>query len=219
MRRTLYLFFIFFHIFTFLFSATEDNFVEKGIYDIFFMDQKVGYEEFTWKSEESGYTLTVRGKMTDPVPVDLDQLMIRLSTSFIPQAFLMKGSISGISQEISSNITEGTVENTILVAGRESKNIVQIKRDAFLLPNPFFSPYMVITKKFGCSSPQTAEMSAYIIPQMEAPFTLVLDEADPCLLKMTISGTTIELKTDASGRLLSLSIPSQSIKVVLNTLS
>lgn len=219
MRRTILLFFVFFYVFTFLFSTTENDSEEKGIYDIFFMDQKVGYEEFTWRNDESGYTLTVRGKMTDPVPVELDQLMFRLSTSFIPQTFLMKGAISGISQEISSNITEGTVENTILVGGRESKNFVQIKRDAFLLPNPFFSPYMVITKKFGCGNPQTAELSAYIIPQMEAPFSLMQDEEDPCLLKMTISGTTIELKTDASGRLLSLSIPSQNIKVILNPLS
>jgi len=219
MRKKLLFFCVFFYFFSFICSPSENISEEKGIYDIFFMEQKVGYEEFTWRSEESGYTLTVRGKMTDPVPVELEQLMIRLSTSFIPQAFFMKGSISGISQEISSNIREGTVENTILVAGSESKKIVQIKRDAFLLPNPFFSPYMVITKKFGCSSPQAAEMSAYIIPQMEAPFTLVLDEVDPCLLKLTVSGTTIELKTDASGRLLSLSIPSQSIKVVLNTLS
>ena len=183
------------------------------------MDQKVGYEEYTWRSDESGYILTVRGKMTDPVPVELDQLMIRISPSFIPQAFLMKATISGISQEISSYIKEGTVENTIMVAGRESYNIVQIKRDAFLLPNPFFSPYMVITKKCGCGSPQTAEMSAYIIPQMEAPFSLVQDEENPCLLKMEISGKVIELRTDALGKLLSLNIPSQSIKVVLNPLN
>lgn len=197
----------------------ENRSEEKGIYDIFFMDQKVGYEEFTWRSEESGYTLTVRGKMTDPVPVELDQLMIRLSPSYIPQAFMMKAAVSGISQEISSNIKEGTVENTILVAGRERNNIVQIKRDAFLLPNPFFSPYMVVTKKHGCASPQSAEMSAYIIPQMESPFSLVQDEENPCLLKMEISGTLIELRTDVSGKLLSLSIPSQSIKVMLNPLS
>ena len=183
------------------------------------MDQKVGYEEFTWRSEESGYTLTVRGKMTDPVPVELDQLMIRLSPSFIPQAFFIKATTSGISQEINSNIKEGIVENTIMVAGRESKNFVQIKRDAFLLPNPFFSPYMVITKKCGCSSPQSAEMSAYIIPQMEVPFFLVQDKENPCLLKMEISGKIIELKTDTFGKLLSLSIPSQSIKVILNPLN
>ena len=219
MRKTLLFFLVFFQFFSFIFSTAENGSEEKGIYDIFFMDQKVGYEEFTWRSEESGYTLTVRGKMTDPVPVELDHLMIRMSPGFIPQAYLMKASISGISQEISSNIKEGIVENTIMVAGRESKNIVQIKRDAFLLPNPFFSPYMIITKKCGCGSPQSAEMSAYIIPQMEAPFFLVQDEVDPCLLKMTISGKEIELRTDALGKLLSLSIPSQSIKVILNPLN
>lgn len=219
MRITLLFFLVFFHFLSFICSTTENSSEEKGTYDIFFMDQKVGYEEFIWRSEESGHTLTVRGKMTDPVPVELDQLIIRLSPSFIPQAFLMKATISGISQEISSTIKEGTVENTIMVAGRESYNIVQIKRDAFLLPNPFFSPYMVITKKFRCGSPQTAEMSAYIIPQMEAPFSLVEDEEVPCLLKMEISGKVIELRTDALGKLLSLNIPSQSIKIVLNPIS
>ncbi|MBN2246907.1 MAG: hypothetical protein JW755_13800, partial [Candidatus Aminicenantes bacterium] len=93
----------------------------------------------------------------------------------------------------------------------------KIKRDAFLLPNPFFSPYMVITKKFKCGSPQSTELSAYIIPQMEAPFSLVQDEENPCLLKMIINGTLIELMTDYSGRLLSLYVPSQNIRVQLNS--
>ena len=206
-------------LFSFLFSITGNSSEEKGTYDIFFMEQKVGYEEFIWKTEETGYILTVRGKMTDPVPVELDYLTIRLSLSFIPQAFSMKGSISGITQEINSEIEEGLVENTILVGGRESKNIVKIRRDAFLLPNPFFSPYMVITKKFGCGLTQLAELSAYLIPQMEAPFSLIQDEDNPCLLKMTISGRLIELTTDHSGRLLSLCIPSQNIRVQLNPLS
>jgi hypothetical protein len=217
MRRTRLLSLVLFCVFSFSFSPVQNNSEEKGTYDIFFMDKKVGYEEFIWKTDDTGYVLIVRGKMTDPVPVELENLMIRLNVSFIPQEFSMIGSISGIPQVISSEIKEGMVENTILVAGRENKNITKIKRDAFLLPNPFFSPYMVITKKFRCGSPQSAELSAYTIPQMEAPFSMVQDAENPCLLKMVISGKLIELMTDNSGRLLSLYIPSQNIRVQLSS--
>ena len=212
-------FIVFFLCFSSLFSiysqAQLTN-VEKGTYDIYFMDEKVGYEEYVWQADETGYTLKVRGRMTKPVPLDLDELTIRINRSFIPESFYFKGSVSGMDQEISSKIQEGMVENKVQVAGQESAIVEKVRRDAFLLPNPIFSPYMILTRKFRCGAGEETELSAYIIPQMETLFTLQNDEENPCLLVMEISGTKIELFTDEAGNLNSLSIPSQRLRVVLN---
>jgi len=201
-------------MFFFVYSASFKEKIESGTLSIFFMDEKVGYEEYTWQSDELGYLLTVKGRMEKPVVMEIEHLTIRLDESFIPAKFVFKGSVNGVTQEVSSSIMEGYVENRILVKGQEQKSSVNIKRDAFILPNPIFSPYMVLTKKFRCALQEKVELSAYIIPQLEIPFTLEPKEVDSCFLIMQISGTQMELETDAQGDLISLNIPFQNLKVI-----
>ena len=56
-------------------------------------------------------------------------------------------------------------------------------------------------------------LSAYIIPQLETPFTLEPSEEDPCLLLMQINGVQIELETNDYGQLKILQIPAQNLRV------
>jgi hypothetical protein len=204
--------FIFLAFYLLLYAQPEES-TEEGTYSIFFMDQKVGYEEYSWQADEDGYLLTVKGRMTKPVRMEIERLYIRMNKSFIPTKFEFKGSVSGVSQEISSNLSGGRAENVIRVAGQEQQNVVKIKRDTFLLPNPVFSPYMVITKKFRCSIKAPLELSAYIIPQMESPFTLEPDKETPCTLIMTLGPTQVELVSDETGILKAVNIPSQNLRV------
>jgi hypothetical protein len=201
-------------VFLFVFSGMSQEEVERGTFSIYFMEEKVGYEEYTWQANETGYTLSLSGRMTKPVAVEIEILTIRLDQNFIPISYYYKGTLSGMSQEISSSIEEGQVENTILVLGHEQKNSVKIKRDAFLLPNPVFAPYMVITKKFQCTLLESVVLSAYLIPQVEIEFTLEPKEEEPCILIMHSSGMEIEIETDEEGKLISLYIPSQRLRVV-----
>ncbi len=187
---------------------------EQGAFSIYFMEEKVGYEEYTWENNERGYILSVIGRMTKPTAIEIERLSIRLDRNYIPHYYYFKGSVSNMAQEISSTIAEGQVENSIQVAGQERKSTLKIKRDAFLLPNPVFSPYMVLTKKFRCSLEEKVELSAYIIPQLEVSFTLEPKEEDPCLLIMEVSGMRIELETDEEGNLKAVSVPSQKLKVI-----
>ena len=195
-------------------SAQDTTLSEKGVFDISFMGEKVGYEEYTWQSTETGYLLTVRGRMTKPIPMVIDKLTIRLDKAFIPSQYYFEGSVSGVRQAVLTVINEGQVENVVLVAGQEQKTEVKIKRDAFLLPNPVYSPYMVLTKKFPCSLQEKAECSAYIIPHFESSFSLEPSEENPCLLIMDMGGTEIRIRMDKSGELLSLEVPLKNLKVI-----
>ena len=205
-------------MFFFVYSASFKEKIESGTISIFFMDEKVGYEEYTWQSDELGYILTVKGRMTKPVAMEIEHLTIRLDESFIPAKFVLKGSVNGVTQEVSSSIIEGYVENRILVAGQEQKSSVNVKRNAFLLPNPIFSPYMVLTKKFRCTLKEKVDLSAYIIPQLETPFTLEPKEDDSCFLIMQINGIQINIETDGNGNLKSLHIPFQNLRVIQDNL-
>jgi hypothetical protein len=187
---------------------------EEGVLSIYFNEEKVGYEEYSWEIDEQGYTLTVLGRMDRPVPIFIQRLTLRVDRSFIAQHFTFKGTIGGMEQEIISDISDGRVENTIRVAGQEQKKIIQIKRDAILLPNPVFSTYMILTKKYGCTLKEKVDLSAYIIPQMEVPFTMEPEEGHPCFYQLEMGQTQMQLQTDEAGSLRSLEIVSQRLRVL-----
>jgi hypothetical protein len=187
---------------------------ETGTLSIYFMQEQVGYEEYFWEEDNTGFTLTVRGRMTKPIAIEIERLVIRVDKSFIPERYTFKGQVSGVNQDIQSFFSEGKVVNTKQVAGQERTETVDIKRDAVLLPNPMFSPYMVLTKKFRCGLQETAEISAYIIPQMEIPSTLGPKQDFPCRLVLRMGTTEIEIETDEEGVLNSLDISSQNLRIM-----
>jgi hypothetical protein len=187
---------------------------EKGTLSIYFMQDQVGYEEYVWEEEEYGYTLTVRGRMTKPISIEIDELVISLDKSFIARQFQFRGKVSGVDQEIRSILSEGKVINIMKVAGQEQSEAVSVRRDAFLLPNQVFAPYMVLTKKFRCELQEKIDISVYIIPQIEMPATLEPKESEPCRLFMRFAGIEIELETNEQGVLNTISIPSQNLRVL-----
>jgi hypothetical protein len=214
-KKALFVIFLSISVFClFLISSSARDSIERGAYSIYFMDEKVGYEEYTWEEDENGYFLSVKGRMTKPADMEIERLEILLDKNFIAQSFTFKGSVNGVLQEVTSLISEGVVNNTIRVAGQESQRTVKIRRDAFLLPNPVFSPYLVLAKKYRCSLEEGIELSAYIIPQLENTFILSPVEDVPCSLVMQLSGIRIELQTDEEGNLLSLSVPTQRLEVL-----
>ena len=190
--------------------------IEKGVLSIYFMEEKVGYEEYSWERTSRGYLLSVRGRMTKPTTIEINKLTLEVDNNFIARHFYFSGSVGGVEQEVVSTISEGEVESLLRVAGQERKSKIKIRRDALLLPNPIFSTYLVLTKKFGCSLQERIELSAYIIPQLETPFTLEPHEKNPCQLIMKLGGIDIEIEADNGGNLKSLVIPSQKLQVVIN---
>lgn len=201
-------------LFFFVPSLRSREQAQSGMLSIYFMEEKVGYEEYIWESDETGHILSVKGRMTKPAAMEIEKLTLRLDRNFIPNHFYFKGSVSGVTQEISSLITEGAVHNKIRVEGQERESTVKIKRDSFLLPNPIFSPYLILTKKFRCTLEEKVELSAYIIPQFEVSFTLESKEGEPCSLIAELSGIQIEIQTDNEGDLKAIYIPSQKLKVI-----
>lgn len=194
------------------FGGQEET--EEGVFDVFFMGEKVGYEEYIWESKEQEYLLTVRGRMTKPIPMNIEKLTIRLDKSFIASQYYFKGSVSGVEQEVLSVINEGSVENIILVAGQEQKSEVKIRRDALLLPSAVYSPYIVLTKRFPCTLQEKTELSVYFIPQVETPVTLEPSEFNPCHFILEMTGSEIHMGADENGNFNSLEIPLKNLRVV-----
>jgi len=211
--KKILLIFLFLILFFFIVLFSQES-KEEGLLHIYFREEKVGFEEYSWQSSEKSFILQASGQMTRPIALEIDSIRIRLNRSFIPLEFHFKGSVSGVKQEIRSFFSESGAVIITQVSGQERKTTVSVKRDAFLLPNAIYSPYVVITKKFRCQLQEQLELSAYIIPQLEMSFTLEPKEDSPCILVMNRKGIEIELETDEQGNLKSLVIPSQRLKII-----
>jgi hypothetical protein len=201
-------------LYSLLWSGQIRRSFEEGSLSIFFKGEKVGYEEYTWEAGARGFLLSVEGRLTKPVAIEIERLTIELDPNFIPVRYTFLGTMSGLRQEITSVISDGLAENTRKVAGQEQTSRIQIKRDAVLLPNPVMAPYLVIGKRFGCGMDEKRDLSAYIIPQMETPITIETSAENPCLLNIQFGETLVELEIDDGGRLKRLRFPSQDLEAV-----
>ena len=186
---------------------------ESGTLSVFFVGEKVGYEEYSWTEDATGYLLKVSGRLTKPILLEMRSLTLRLSRDFIPLEYSFEGSLNGMDQKVTSVIKDGHVANTILVGGQTIAGDLDVRRDALVLPNPIFAPYIVLAKKYGCELKDKAEVSIYMIPQVEIAGTLEASPTETCTLTLNLSGVEIVLQTDADRRLVSLTIPSQNLRV------
>lgn len=187
--------------------------VETGRLAVYFRDEMVGSEDYVWTEDEFGFTLEAVARMTKPLDLDVEKLTIRLNKSFIAQSYGFKGSIGGLDQKVESVFSEGRAANVLTFSDRETRMDAQVRRDTVLLPNPLFSPYLVLAKRFRCGLAEKKEFSAYIIPQLEVPLTVEPVEGAPCRLAVDMAGVRVEIETDARGSLIELVIPSQSLRV------
>ncbi len=189
--------------------------VERGILSIFFREEKVGYEDYVWTEDAEGFELSVTGRMSGPLTLEIERLIIRWDRGFIARSFSFKGTVNGVAQDIESAIREGSVTNKITVAGQVIESSASVRRDALLLPNPIFSPYLLLAKKFGCGLRTPSEISVYIIPQVEIAGRLETKPETPCVLVMTLAGVETTLVTDEERSLQSISIPGQGLRVTV----
>ena len=77
-----------FLLYFFVFAGQYEEEDETGVLSIYFQDERVGYEEYTWQSDETSYLLTVKGRMTKPVDMEilreqLNKLFIRRYNSYV----------------------------------------------------------------------------------------------------------------------------------------
>ncbi len=194
-------------------ARSEETPSESGTLSVYFMGEKVGYEDYTWSEDARGCVLEASGRMTQPLRLEVQSLTLRLSRDFIPLEYSFRGSLNGVSQDVTSRIQEGRVLNTIVQGGQETTSEADVRRDALILPNPLFSPYLVLAKKYGCGLKDKTEVSVYMIPQVEIRGVLDRAADNPCLLTLDLAGVEIVLETDSERHLLSLSIPAQNLKV------
>ena len=205
---------VFFLLFTFLLCQEPDDLPQTNSMKklhLYFMGEEAGYEEYEWIEYEDKYVLRAKGEMTKPVSLITELMMIEVDKEFRPLRFVFKGNVQGVAQEIESTVSQGMVRNRGRAGEKELETTAQISSDALILPNSFFSPYMVLAKKVkGLKEKMT--FKAYVVPQMELNINVEPDSENASLFHINFVGVKMELMTDEEGYVSLLSIPSQMME-------
>jgi pimeloyl-ACP methyl ester carboxylesterase len=206
---------VFFLFFTFLLCHEVDDPPQtnsaKKLY-LYFMGEEAGYEEYEWIEYEDKYILRAKGEMTKPVSLITELMMIEVDKEFKPLRFVFKGNVQGVAQEIESTVSQGMVKNTGRAGEQTMETTSKISSDALILPNSFFSPYVVLAKKVKGLKEKMA-FKAYVVPQMELNINVEPDSEATNLFHINFVGVKMELMTDEEGYVSLLSIPSQMMEV------
>ena len=209
-KKVIVILVILFLLFTFLLCQEPEDLPRsdsKKLY-LYFMGEEAGYEEYEWIEQEDRYILQARGELTKPASLITELMRIEMDKEFKPLSFHFKGKVRGMEQEIMSTVSQGEVKNIIRAGEQKREMTSKISSDALILPNSFFSPYLVLARK-AAGLREKMTFKAYIVPQMEVNLTVEPDSKNPRLLHLNLVGVKIDVLTDDEGFMEKVSVPGQ----------
>ncbi len=209
-KKVIVILVILFLLFTFLLCQEPEDLPrsDSKILYLYFMGEEAGYEEYEWIEQEDSYILRARGEVTKPASLITELMLIEMDKEFKPLSFHFKGKVRGVEQEVISTISEGEVKNTLRAGEQKRETTSKISSDALILPNSFFSPYLVLARK-AAGLKEKMTFKAYIVPQMELNLTVEPDSENSRLLHINLVGVKIDVLTDSQGFLEMVSVPGQ----------
>ncbi len=209
-KKVIVILVILFLLFTFLLCQEPEDLPRSDSQKLYlyFMGEEAGYEEYEWIEQEDRYILRARGELTKPASLITELMLIEMDKEYKPLSFHFKGKVRGMEQEIESTISQGEVKNLSRAGGQQRETTSKISSDALILPNSFFSPYLVLARKAaGLKGKMT--FKAYVVPQMELNLNVEPDSENSRLLHINLVGVKIDVLSDKEGFLEKVSIPGQ----------
>lgn len=209
-KKVIVILVILFLLFTFLLCQEPEDLPRSDSQKLYlyFMGEEAGYEEYEWIEEEDRYILRARGELIKPASLVTELMLLEMDKEFKPLSFHFKGKVRGMEQEIESTISQGEVKNMLRAGTQQRETTSKISSDALILPNSFFSPYLVLARK-AAGLKEKMTFKAYIVPQMELNLAVEPDSENSRLLHLNLVGVKIEVLTDDEGFLEKVSIPGQ----------
>ena len=195
---------------------------------VFVRAVQIGTEESLVIHTADGWTINGAGRLGPPVDVTTRRLEVKYDANWTPQELTIDAVTGSRSTPLRTIVSGGAADSEYREDGKPAQKRDAIDPKAILLPNPFFAPYEALTIRLGSAKPGDT-VPLYLPPQ--ASLTARVDEVSTDRIqtverlivarrtRLTLAATgsqdlTMLLWGDEQGRLLRLSVPSQSLEVV-----
>jgi pimeloyl-ACP methyl ester carboxylesterase len=198
-------------------------------FTIFLRGTPIGSEQIALTRSATGWSIVGSGRLGAPLDVVVRRVEVRYTPEWRPLDMSLDATVRGQAQTLHT-IVEGTTATTnVVVDGRPATQKTDTIDPAavLILPTPFFAPYEALAARFRNAAPGT-EIPVYSAPQMS--FVVRAGESSSQQIQTTertvaarrlrvtlmTPGIPIDadIWTDDAGRMIRLSILTQSLEVV-----
>jgi pimeloyl-ACP methyl ester carboxylesterase len=197
-------------------------------FTVFLRAIPIGSEEISVARTAAGWTITSDGRLGPPLDVITRNLEVRYDADWKPLSLFIDATRRGQATTLRTTITGSSASNDISAGAANSGQVHAVDQAAILLPDLVFAPYEALSARLQGAQPGT-KLPVYIAPQGPASITVgqpieeqiqtvsrvIKARRTPIILEIP-NGPAIagEVWGDESGRLLRVSVPSQSLEVV-----
>jgi pimeloyl-ACP methyl ester carboxylesterase len=209
-------------------AATQTAASAASTFTIFVRAMPVGTEQVTVARTATGWTISSDGRIGPPIDVITRNLEVRYDADWKPLSLFIDATTRGQATTLKTVVTGTSASNDISAGAASSGEVHTIDEAAIFLPNLVFAPYEALSARLHGAQPG-AKLPVYIAPLGSASITvgppveeqiqtvsrIIKARRTPITLEVP-SGPPVagEVWGDESGRLLRVSIPTQSLEVV-----
>ena len=200
----------------------------SSTFTIFLRAVPVGSEQAAVERTSSGWTISATGRIGAPLDIVTTKLEVRYDADWKPLELTIDATTRGQPTTLHTVVAGTAARTETTTGGAPSEKTDTIDPAAILLPNLFFAPYEALAARLRTAA-EGSTLSAYIVPL--GSLTVSVGAAIPEQIQtvervisarrtpITMTGPTsppltAEIWGDESGRLLRVSVPTQSLEIV-----
>ncbi len=195
---------------------------------VFFRSQPIGREDVTVVRQADGWIVRGSSRLGPPIDITTRTAEVIYDAQWRPRSLLVDGVVRGQDVTLKTTFGDGKASNVIAVQGAPQSKTDAVSADPVVLPNSFLGSYSALAMRLQGLKPG-AELKAYIAPQAEVTVKLMAvatERIDTPRAAINASRYSlvfvnpppapelpVSLWADPNGRLLRLSIPSQTLEM------
>ncbi len=201
-------------------DTTPSNFT------VFVRGVPIGSEQATISRSADGWTITGSGRLGVPIDLIQRRIQVRYDADWKPLELTVDATQRGQPLTIHTVVNGTTATTQLTQAGQSSEKTDTIGADTLLLPSPFWGPFEALSVRARAAAAGTI-VPAYVLQmpisiQLGEPSSETIQTASrrievrrtPLKIMAGAPPLDAEIWGDETGRMLRLTIPSQSIDVV-----
>jgi pimeloyl-ACP methyl ester carboxylesterase len=196
-------------------------------YTVFLRGSPIGREDVAVRSDAGGVTVVTEGRISGPADLIIRRAEFRYGADGAPQSFLLEGDASGQDILLRTTIKDGTAVTEGTQGGRPVSITHPVSPRAIVHANGIFASYVGLARRLADAAAGD-DLRVYVIPQAEiiVRVAAVNDE------RMQLGADFLEVRrydlvfvnpggevaahvtTDREGRLVGVSVPTQSLSIL-----
>jgi pimeloyl-ACP methyl ester carboxylesterase len=197
-------------------------------FTIFLRGAQIGTEQIALNRSATGWSIVGSGRLGAPFDVIARRVEVRYTPEWRPVELSLDATVRGQTQTVHTVVEGTTAKTDVTIDGKTAQKTDTIDpAAALILPSSFFAPYEAIAAQLR-NAPAGTELHVYTPPvssfvirvgdsspqQIQTAARLIAARRVRVTLMMPGAPIDADIWTDDSGRMIRLSVPTQSLEVV-----